>query len=76
MRLIYLKAEQNAEVPGRPVVEGVNQIHASVSRLLQSGLCVWLRYVNCQLWLFITVFPLGKKANKSLIQTRHLTKQD
>lgn len=55
--LIYLKAKQNAEVPRRPVIQGVNQINSFVRRLLQ-GLVVWLLDVHGQLWLLITVFTL------------------
>lgn len=78
MRLNYLEAEQNAEVPRRLVIEGVNQIYAFDHSLFQ-GLCVWLPNVNCQRRLFITVFALGKtnraKANKSSIQQFHFSEQ-
>lgn len=60
MRLNYLKAKQNAEVPRRPVIQGVNQINTFVRSLLQ-GLVVWLLDVHGQLWLLITVFTLCKK---------------
>ena len=63
MGLIYLETEQYAEVPRRPVIEGVNQICTFVHSLPQ-GLRVCFPNVNSQLWRFITVFVLEEKESK------------
>lgn len=58
---VYLEAEQDAQVPGRPVVEGIDQIGPFVQGLVQ-GLRLRLGDVRGELRRFIVVFVLGGEA--------------
>lgn len=54
--MVYLEAQQDAEVPRRPVIDGVNQVDTLVCALL--FLVTRLSGDHCQFWTLIVVFVL------------------
>lgn len=54
--MIYLEAQQDAEIPRRPVVDGINQVDILVHTLL--FLVTRLSGDHCQFWTLIVVFIL------------------
>lgn len=58
---VYLEAQQDAQVPRRPVVEGVHQVF--VGALLRA-LALQVPVIHAQAWPVITLLFLGMKHSK------------